>query len=190
MAAKTPSRSRDSSRLTSSFLEVLASLALTGTVVQTMQELEQTMPADAARRWLATAGQRLLPVQMLVVWGTRAAEVCCVATEPHLELIVMRTQRLGAWCPRVLSEHGFVHRENGSLALRVHRSRPSGRVPPGAACHHGCGPSVAAARVLLCSLSRDKGRRDAGGPTAVDAPQAGLVHLQAARAGAQRTRPR
>src|SRR6266487_1660336 len=126
MAAKTPARSRDNSRPTSSFLEVLESLALTGTAVPTMPAWEQTRPADAARRWQAPASQALLPVQMLVVWGTRAAEVGCVATAHHLELIVMRTQRPGASCTRVLWDQGFVHRENGSLALRAHRSTPSG----------------------------------------------------------------
>jgi hypothetical protein len=99
MAAKTPARSRDNSRPTSSFLEVLESLALTGTAVQTLQELAQTMPADAARRWQATASQALLPVQMLVVWGTRAAEVCCVATEHHLDLIVVSTRALALFAP-------------------------------------------------------------------------------------------
>ena len=58
--------------------------------------------ADAARRGQATASQALIPVQMLVVWGTRAAEVCCVATEHHLDLIVMRTQSPGALCTGAL----------------------------------------------------------------------------------------
>jgi hypothetical protein len=182
--ATTSASSRDHSRSTSAAVNVLARLALTGTAVPTMEVWEQTMPAEVARRWQAPASHAAIPVQTRIVWGTRAAEVCGVATEHHLDLAVMSTRRPRAFCTFSPRAQGFIHRENGSLALRAHRSMPSGRVPPGAACPHRCGPGVAAARVLLCSLSRDTGRRYAEGYTVVDAPQAGLTHPQAARAGA------
>jgi nucleotide-binding universal stress UspA family protein len=93
------------------FLYVLESLALTGVDVQTMQALEQTMQADTERRLQATASQALIPVQMLFVWGTSAAEVCCVPTEHHLDLIVMSTY----------GSTGFAHFLIGSVAERVVR---------------------------------------------------------------------
>jgi hypothetical protein len=98
MAAITPASSRDHSRPTSAAVSVLARLALTGTAVQTMEVWEQTMPAEVARRWRAGACHAAIPVQTRIVWGTRAAEVCGVATEHHLDLTVMSTRRPRSFC--------------------------------------------------------------------------------------------
>jgi universal stress protein A len=51
---------------------------------------------------------------MLFVWGTPAAEVCCVATEHHLDLIVMSTH----------GSTGFAHFFIGSVTERVVRHAP------------------------------------------------------------------
>jgi len=110
---------------------------------------------------------------------SRRGLLCDHGTSPGADRL--RIQSPGALCIRVLWDQGFVHRENGSLSLTAHRSTPSGlgttgcRMPPVLRPQRGRGTGFA-----LQPL--EEGRRDAGGLTAVDAPQAGLAHPQIARA--------
>jgi universal stress protein A len=64
-------------------LHVLPSPFVTGT--------EETLQAHVEQRLQAMARPVLVPVQMLVRWGTPGAEICRVATEHHSDLIVMST---------------------------------------------------------------------------------------------------
>ena len=79
-----------------------------------MYQLGQTMQEEAEQQLQAVAVQALVPMKTLVVWGTPAAEICRVAKEHAIDLIVMSTQ----------GRTGLAHILLGSVAERVVRHAP------------------------------------------------------------------
>src|SRR5262245_26920329 len=65
----------------------------------------------------------------------RSPKLVAIDEETH-DQIVLSTRGPRSFCTFNPRAQGFVHRESGSLALRVHRATPSGRVLPGAAAPH------------------------------------------------------
>lgn len=95
-------------------LHVLNSLAVTDTEAQAMYQLGQTMQEEAEQQLQAVAVQALVPIKTLVVWGTPASEICRVAKEHTIDLIVMSTH----------GRTGLAHILLGSVAERVVRHAP------------------------------------------------------------------
>jgi hypothetical protein len=57
---------------------------------------EETLQAHVEQRLQAMTRPALVPVQMLVRWGTPGAEICRVATEHHSDLIVMSIETIAS----------------------------------------------------------------------------------------------
>ena len=95
-------------------LHVLPGMAVPGT-----EERKQA----TAEQWLRdVASQASVPVQTLVVWGTPAAEICRVAKEHNIDLIVMSTHgRTGRALDLIgsVADHVIRHAPCAVLILRV-----------------------------------------------------------------------
>jgi universal stress protein A len=99
-------------------LHVLPSPFVTGT--------EETLQAHVEQRLQAMARPALVPVQMLVRWGTPGAEICRVATEHHSDLIVMSTHgRTGLALEAIGSVADVVIRHAPCAVLILRASRAS-----------------------------------------------------------------
>ena len=75
---------------------------------------EETTQANAEQRLRAVASQALVPVQILLAWGTPGAEICRVAKEHHIDLITLSTR----------GHTGMAHVAMGSVADFVIRHAP------------------------------------------------------------------
>ena len=79
-----------------------------------VQGTEETLQAHVEQRLQAMARPALVPVQMLVRWGNPGAEICRVATDHNVDLIVMSTH----------GYTGLAHETMGSVADVVLRQAP------------------------------------------------------------------
>ena len=75
---------------------------------------EETMQTNAEQRLRAVASRALIPVQILLAWGTPGAEICRVAKEHNIDLIAMSTH----------GHTGLAHVAMGSVADFVIRHAP------------------------------------------------------------------
>jgi universal stress protein A len=78
------------------------------------EQLEQELRADAEQRLQRLAVAQTVPVEPLVVWGSPASEICRIAKERSVDLIVMATH----------GRTGLGHLFIGSVAERVVRHAP------------------------------------------------------------------
>jgi nucleotide-binding universal stress UspA family protein len=97
-------------------LHVLPSPFVSGT--------EETLQANVEQRLRAMASQAVVPVQLLIGWGTPGAEICRVATDHEVDLIVMQTHgRTGLALAAIGSVADFVCRQAPCAVLLLRASR-------------------------------------------------------------------
>jgi nucleotide-binding universal stress UspA family protein len=80
------------------------------TQVQRMREVQ----AEVEQRLLAAAAAQPLPIETLAVWGNPAVEICRIAREYGIDLIVMSPRR----------RHDLAHIFRGSVTEHVVRYAP------------------------------------------------------------------
>jgi universal stress protein A len=89
-------------------------LAFGETPLPLREQLEQELRADAEQWLQRLAVAQTVPVEPLVVWGSPASEICRIAKERSVDLIVMATH----------GRTGLGHLFIGSVAERVVRHAP------------------------------------------------------------------
>lgn len=107
-------------------LHVLPSPFVSGT--------EETLQAHVDQRLQALASQALVPVQRLIRWGTPGAEICRVATDYQVDLIVLQTHGRTGWAQAAIgSVADVVCRQAPCAVLLLRAARASGTRSPHAA---------------------------------------------------------
>jgi nucleotide-binding universal stress UspA family protein len=78
------------------------------------EQAEKGLQAEAESRLRTLAAEQSMAVETLVVWGSPPVEICRIAQERHVDLIVMSTH----------GHTGLAHLLIGSVAERVVRHAP------------------------------------------------------------------